>query len=92
MFQTEIELNESENPFSIYYDLEADENSQDSQFVALSETAVRQRRHFPLNCLFDTVKYRKATKNLDEEIVEKIDLLQSIFKEVKIPFQTLETD
>ncbi|KKW79942.1 hypothetical protein AAV96_06690 [Acinetobacter sp. AG1] len=92
VFQTEIESDDTDNPFKIYYDLHADENSQDSQFVALLDSDVIQQRHFPLNCLFDTVKYRKATKNLEEEIVEKIDLLQSIFKEVKIPFQTLETD
>lgn len=92
VFQTEFEATETDNPFQIYYDLQADENSQDSQFLALSGDDIDLSRYFPLNCLFDTVKYRRATQHLSEDIVEKIDILQSIFKEVKIPSQTLETD
>lgn len=92
VFQTELEPMDSDNPFNIYYDLQADENSQDSQFLALNPDDVDPVRYFPLNCLFDTVKYRRATQYLSEDVVEKIDILQSIFKEVKIPSQTLETD
>ena len=93
VFQTELnEIEGEENPFRIYYDFDADENSQDSQFIPLRDDEVNLEKHFPLNCLFDTVKYRKATNNLDESIVERVDYLQSIFKEVKIPYQTLETD
>lgn len=93
VFQTEIEGTDGiENPFKIYYDLEADENSQDSQFIPLKDDEVNPEKHFPLNCLFDTVKYRRATRTLDETIVQKIDVLQAMFKEVKIPYQTLETD
>ena len=92
VFQTELNPIGADNPFNIYYDLQADENSQDSQFLALNTEDVDPLRHFPLNCLFDTVRYRRATQSLSEEIVEKIDILQSIFKEVKIPCQTLETD
>jgi len=93
VFQTEIlELNSVENPFNIYYDMDADENSQDSQFIPLKTEDVIKGKHFPLNCLFDTVKYRKATTDLDVATVEKLDNMQAIFKEVKIPYQTLETD
>ncbi len=93
VFQTEIdEINGIENPFKIYYDLEADENSQDSQFLPLKDEDVVEGRHFPLNCLFDTVKYRRATSKLEEQITERVDNLQAVFKEVKIPYQTLETD
>lgn len=93
VFQTEInEIEGVENPFKIYYDLEADENSQDSQFIPLKNEDVNAERHFPLNCLFDTVKYRRATSKLEEVTLEKIDNLQAVFKEVKIPYQTLETD
>ena len=42
--------------------------------------------------MFDTIKYREATKNLTNDDVKKIDELQAIFKEAKIPYQTLETD
>lgn len=93
VFQSEIdEIQGLENPFKIYYDLEADENSQDSQFIPLKDEDVVTTRHFPLSCLFDTVKYRRATSMLEETTLEKIDNLQAIFKEVKIPYQTLETD
>lgn len=93
VFQTEIEeIDGVDNPFKIYYDLEADENSQDSQFIPLKDEDLIKNRHFPLSCLFDTVKYRRATTHLDETTLEKIDNLQAVFKEVKIPYQTLETD
>lgn len=93
VFQTEIdEIDNVENPFKIYYDIEADENSQDSQFLPLKDEDVIPERHFPLDCLFDTVKYRRATSKLGEETLEKIDNLQAVFKEVKIPYQTLETN
>lgn len=93
VFQTEIkEVEGADNPFKIYYDLEADENSQDSQFVPLKDEEVIPERHFPLNCLFDTVEYRRATSILSVETIRKMDNLQAVFKEVKIPYQTLETD
>jgi hypothetical protein len=93
VFQNEInELDGIENPFTIYYDLDSRDNAQDSQFLALKDEDVNPQKHFPLNCLFDTVKYRKATNDFDETITLKIDNLQAIFKEVKIPYQTLETD
>ncbi|MPT34486.1 MAG: DUF262 domain-containing protein, partial [Flavobacterium sp.] len=93
VFQTELtEVDGFENPFNVYFDIKADENAQDSQFLPLKKDEVDPKKHFPLNCLFDTVKYRKATRDLDENTAQKIDNLQSIFKEVKIPYQTLETD
>ena len=50
--------------------------------------------HFPVSTLFNVVEYRKATKRfLDaEETIEKIDRLQSKFKEVLIPVQLLSTE
>jgi hypothetical protein len=93
VFQTDIQLPEGEeNPFSVYFDLEADDNAQESQFLALKPEQIIENQHFPLNCLFDTVKYRQNTRNLSDQVAEKIDKLQSVFKEVKIPYQTLETD
>lgn len=93
VFQTEIDLPGGEyNPFEVYFDLNAEEDAQESQFLALSQDEVVDGRHFPLRCLFNTVEYRKKTRNLDDEVAEHIDRLQSTFKEVKIPFQTLETD
>lgn len=94
VFQTEIKGNENiENPFNIYFDLLADGRSQDSQFIAFNrKDEIDQKRYFPLNCLFDTVRYRKETSIFCEEEIQKIDQLQEVFKEVKIPYQTLETD
>src|SRR5690606_20762108 len=41
VFQTDIsEIAGVDNPFKIYYDLEADENSQDSQFLPLKDEDV----------------------------------------------------
>lgn len=95
VFQTEIPISsEADNPFNIYFDLNIEDNSQDSQFLAFSDLdEVDKERHFPLNCLFDTVKYRNATEHfLDPETINKIDKLQEKFKEVSIPCQTLETN
>src|SRR5258706_11611206 len=93
VFQTEIEIDRHvDNPFNIYFDFQAQPDIQESQFYALADEEVDGNRHFPLNCLFDTVKYRLATEKLSEEDVRKIDSLQSLFKESKIPYQTLETN
>lgn len=93
VFQTEVALPvNTENPFKIYFDLLADANIQDSQFISLLDNEVDSTRHFPLNCLFDTVNYRSATSSLAVEYIRTIDELQAVFKEVKIPYQTLETD
>ncbi|MCL7724653.1 DUF262 domain-containing protein [Actinobacillus pleuropneumoniae] len=91
-FQSEIEAKDNNNPFKIYFNLSAQENAQDSQFIYLDDDSVDSNIHFPLNCLFDSKKYRKATENFDEKTIEKLDKLQEIFKEVKIPYQTLSTD
>ena len=91
VFQTDHDPGEK-NPFSIYFDLDADTNIQDSQFLALKEEEVDSKRHFPLNCLFDTVKYRESTSVFDETKIKTLDDLQATFKEAKIPYQTLETN
>lgn len=93
VFQNEIELPVGEyNPFNVYFDLQADEDAQESQFVALTPEEATDDRFFPLSCLFDTVAYRQKTRTLEDEVALRIDSLQSVFKEVKIPYQTLETD
>lgn len=49
-------------------------------------------KHFPISTLFDSVKYRKATESLNDELKEEIDKLQEVFKEVNVPVQMMETD
>ena len=95
VFQTEIEVDQDEdNPFNIYFDLDIEDNSQDSQFVAFGrQDKIDIERYFPLNVLFDTVKYRNATEHFsDVDTIKRIDKLQEKFKEVSIPNQTLETN
>lgn len=94
VFQNDHPINSEEtNPFNIYFDYSANPDIQESQFYALSADSENEKnKYFPLNCLFDTIKYREATKNLPDQVLTKIDDLQARFKEAKIPIQTLETD
>ena len=93
VFQTEIEVDQDEdNPFNIYFDLDIEDNSQDSQFVAFGrQDKIDIERYFPLNVLFDTVKYRNATEHFsDADTIKRIDKLQEKFKEVSIPRACLQ--
>jgi hypothetical protein len=93
VFQTDITLPPNEeNPFNIYFDFQANLDAQESQFYALNPNEIDPLRHFPLNCLFDTVAYRAKTQDLSATAIQRIDNLQAIFKEAKIPYQTLETE
>ena len=84
-------LTDKDHPFNIYFDFKASIDNQESQFFALSALEADPDRFFPMNCLFDTVGYRKATSNLDSTTIKRIDELQAIFKETKIPYQVLHT-
>jgi hypothetical protein len=94
VFQTELKpsIKTEYEWVDIYYDLSSDENIQDSCFFALSDLEVDPARHFPIKTMFDSVNYRKATTNLTDFQIEKIDKVQEKLKEVFIPVQTLETD
>lgn len=94
VFQTILEPNSLEfNPFSIYFDLRSNGDSQDNQFVFIEKFKDEHKGfYFPLNCLFDSQKYRRETEDLSSELIQKVDRLQEIFKEVKIPYQTLATN
>lgn len=92
VFQTELPIPEDTPWLPIYFDLSAEPTAQDSQFVALAPDGVDPGRHFPLSVLFDTVAYRKATETFNDEIIKKIDRMQEIFKETKIPVQTSTTN
>jgi hypothetical protein len=75
----------------IYFDMAAVENIQESLFLALSGGEVDPNRHFPVKTIFDTVEYRKATADLDNDRVKRIDDMQSRFKEYLIPNETFES-
>lgn len=92
VFQTELEAADDPSWQDIYYVIGSENTPQDNQFIALQPSEVNYSIHFPINTLFDSVLYRKATENLDDKTKEEIDKLQETFKELSIPFQTLETD
>jgi hypothetical protein len=50
------------------------------------------KKHFPLKTLFDTTAYRKATSGLTEDLAKKIDDMQTVFKEARIPVQLFKTE
>lgn len=91
VFQTELSP-ESNEWVDVYFDLLAQDNVQESLFLALDPSEVNADRHFPVKTLFDTIGYRKATNGLSDETLERIDDLQSRFKEYLIPNEVFESD
>ena len=92
VFQTELEASDSEGWSKIYFNIDADEDAQDSQFIALDSNDVDQTSHFPLDVFFDSVKYREATEAFNNDQIRRLDKLQEKFKEVSIPVQILKTE
>lgn len=90
VFQTELEP-VSKDWIDIYFDMEAEENIQESLFIALSDNEVDKARHFPVSTLFNTVAYRQACEGLSVETIERLDLLQVRFREYDIQTQTFES-
>lgn len=68
-FQTDLPIERPELWCDIYYDFEADPNVQEAQFVAIPASEVDPNRHFPLNTLFETAAYSKATGKFDDKLV-----------------------
>jgi hypothetical protein len=93
-FQTELQQNPNTqvNWTDIYFDLEALPSAQDSQFVALESTDVKTQ-HVPLRVLFDVTEFGKLTRTItDEAQLQRVDQLQTLFKEALIPVETVETE
>jgi hypothetical protein len=76
----------------VYFDFAAEQDLQESQFVALDPSEFDPDKHFPISTFFDVVKYRAATQELIEERIRIIDNVQATFKEAEIPVQLFETD
>jgi len=91
VFQTELSPI-SKEWIDIYFDIYAEENIQESLFLALEDSEVDELRHFPVKTLFDPVAYRHATSGLDDAIILKLDNLQSRFKEYLIPNEVFESE
>jgi hypothetical protein len=92
VFQTDLTPSTNQVWQDIYFDMLASEGPQESQFVALLPTEVNPARHFPLRTLFNTVEYRKATATLEGGLATRIDGMQSVFKETRIPLQLSDTE
>lgn len=92
VFQTQLMGAPTEAWQEIYFDYSAEKNAQESQFFALLPNEVDPKKHFPLKTLFDTTAYRKATSSLTEELAKKIDDMQTVFKEARIPVQLFKTE
>lgn len=91
VFQTEL-TPVSNEWIDIYFDIAAEENMQESLFLALENSEVDPARHFPVKTLFDPVAYRQSTNDLDDDTILKLDNLQSRFKEYLIPNEVFESE
>ncbi|WP_163999425.1 DUF262 domain-containing protein [Pyxidicoccus caerfyrddinensis] len=92
VFQTDIPEPEPAPWTHIYFDYKASPSAQESQFIVLDPAAADRSRHFPLKCLFNTVGYRQATEGLPDDAIQKIDEMQSRFKEAQLPVQMITTE
>lgn len=92
VFQTDMTPIIDDNWMDIYYLIGSKNSIQKSKFIALPKKDVDLDKHFPLNTLFDSVKYRQATDKFDSTIKAELDKLQEKFKEVIIPYELMETD
>jgi len=92
VFQTDLEMSTTSGWLPIYFDLSAEPTAQESQFVALRSDSIVTEKHFPLNTLFDTIAYRKATEQFNDDTIKRIDDMQAVFKENKIPVQISKTE
>ena len=91
VFQTELQGN-SPTWKDVYFDFQQTPDVQETQFFALSQDEIDPARHFPLRAIFDTTEYRRLTRPMTDEVAERIDAMQSIFKEARVPVQTFRTD
>lgn len=92
VFQSDLEAKEDASWMNIYFDMSAESDMQESQFVCPEPSEVDLNRHFPISTFFDVTAYRKATAGLSEDHAELIDKVQSVFKEAAIPTQEVATE
>jgi hypothetical protein len=76
----------------IYYDFLAEEDAQDSRFVALKPEDADRDQYSPLSVFLDPVAFNKATKVLSDARNEEIVKVQQRFVEALIPVQTFESE
>lgn len=91
-FQSATDIPPESGWKEIYFDFTMLLEVQEPQFFALGADEVDSKKHFPLSVLFDTIAYRKATKDFDDARAEIIDAMQARFKEARLPYQTFRTE
>jgi len=91
VFQTEL-VGHSETWKDVFFDYVQLADVQETQFFALSPEEVNPDRHFPLRAIFDTTEYRRLTRPMNDDLALKIDAMQTVFREARIPIQTFRTD
>lgn len=92
VFQSDIEPVEDAPWTKIYFDLDAETDLQESQFLYLPDEKVEPGRHFPISTFFNVSGYRNATKDFDDELADRIGKVQAVFQQASIPVQLVETD
>jgi hypothetical protein len=93
-FQTELspEENEEVKWLDIYFDLDAKEDVQNSQFIALKPEDV-EPRHIPLKLIFDYKEFGRFVHNYpDPSRVDEIYALQANFIDKQINIDIVETE
>lgn len=76
----------------IYFDISSANDSQGTQFLALDESDAEPTKHFPLNIIFDSTAYRRATKDLSEDLALRLDELKKRFQQAQFPYSMVETE
>lgn len=92
VFQTDLNKapNNNINWLDIYFDIDANKDVQDSQFIALHPNEVKDN-HIPLNILFDVKNYGSFVRNYpNQDRIDEIDRLQAAFQEVQLPTEIVE--
>lgn len=92
VFQTDLTPVEDASWTDIYFDMSAEADLQESQFICPAPGEVDTKRHFPIGTFFDVTAYRQATEQLAPEEAKLIDIVQSYFKEATIPTQEVATE
>ncbi|WP_280294470.1 GmrSD restriction endonuclease domain-containing protein [Nocardia abscessus] len=92
VFQSDIDPVEDAAWIDIYFDLDAEPDLQESQFLYLPKEKVDPKRHFPIGAFFSVPGYRNATKGFDDALADRIGNVQAVFQQASIPVQLIETD
>lgn len=92
IFQTELTPTNNLEWLDIYYDFDANDDIQESKFIALPSQEVIDNRHFPMSVIFDSNNFFIEVSKLDTEKRDIILKVQQKFQEYSLPSQEFETD